>query len=327
MSYSLPQFWEHFNFSPEEIENQVSDKDGSYKGLRPEALYTSDEDLLKIFSYPDISGTFCDLGCGTGKAPLLYGYLFKDRKAYGLELEEARLKVGNHFKSLYPADNVFLMQVDLLTCDIPQVDTYFLYFPTGPVLDRILTKLYELKGHFRIIAIESHGDLLPRLDLENWLTLKEEIPLKSQRHYHSARVYLRNEQVRLKTLLPFTLSYEKKFLLISEEEWIGETEGLEWNKDLSFTLMLPPRTIQWSDVKKLVVLEDIDLKMHAAIRIRRLGMVEIQTQAKSYVGIIRKIITKPTFHLELSSGEKVEWDEILTITQDNKICYESFQHS
>jgi SAM-dependent methyltransferase len=327
MSYSLPPFWEHFEFDQNEVETCVSETSGSYKGLTHQALYTSEFDLLEIFSHPDIKGTFCDLGCGTGKAPLLYGYLFKGCKAIGLEFEEARLNVGRKFKRLYPAANVSLIHADLLTCNLPRADVYFLYFPTGPVLDRILTKLYESKIVFQLVVIESHGDLLPRLDLENWLTLKAEIPLRSQRHYPSARIYLRNNEVRSNSLLPFTLSFQKKFLLISEEEWIGETEGMEWTQNKSFTLIYPPRTMQWKDVKKLMVLEDIDLSMHAAIFIRRMGVVEVHTLKKIFEGIIRKIITKPTFHLELSSGEKVEWDEILTITQDNKICYESLRRS
>ncbi len=325
MKSSLPLNWEHFNSSHQETEKFISDRLGSYKNLGPEALYTSHEDLLRIFSHPLVTGSFMDLGCGHGKTALLYGHLFPERVSTGMEFEDERLKVGKVFKEKNNLQNVHLIHADLLNAPIPDADTYFLYFPTGPVLDRILNELYQSHRHFRLIAIESHGDLFPRLNLENWLTLLEEIPLAGVRHDPSARIYQRTDVRRSESLLPFTLSFGHFHLLIQDEKesWLGESFGMEWSGDDRFELLSPPRTIYWKNVKKMMVSGDLEKHLLLATQIRSKGEVVVTTDKARYQGFIRKILTQPTFRLEISSGEQVEWDKILTITQENLLCYDS----
>lgn len=323
MNSSLPQSWERFNSQHREIERSVSDQRGSCLGLSAEALYTTSDDLNRIFDDGLISGTFCDLGCGHGLAPLLYGERFPTRKAIGIEFEKARLDFGRGEAQKLHLENVSLIEGDLLSCNIPKADTYFLYFPTGPVLDRILTTLYELGSAFRLVVIESHGDLLPRIELENWLSLLKEIPLSSKRHYPNARIYERTLAQRDKRLFPFTLSYQEKFFVLTDEEWIGETYLMEWQKEEAFDLCYPPRTIHMSSVKKVLSKEELSAELKCCVEIRRRGEVNIKTSKSSFKGHIRKIITKPSFHLELSGGEKVEWSDITSISKGSELCYDS----
>jgi SAM-dependent methyltransferase len=325
MNSSLPAFWEHFSSRHKEIEDKVEIRSGSYQGLLEEALYTSDLDLLSLFESPFVQGTFCDLGCGTGKTALLYGSLYPKRKAIGIEFEAARLVVGETFKQQFSLNNVTLIHADLTTVDLPKAETYFLYFPTGPVLDRILSLLYQMAHHFNLCVIESHGDLIPRIELENWLSLLSEIPLASPRHYPFIKIYQKKSLIRDESLLPFNLTFQEKYLLISDqtEEWIGESLGMEWTEADRFELLTPPRTISWKSVKKLMDRRDLSPSVATAISIRRLGEVQIKTKTHTVCGFIRKIIVEPTFHLEISTGEKVEWEKILTITQGTTLCYES----
>jgi len=325
MKFSLPPNWQHFDNLLHELEEHVQHREGSYKGLLPEALYTSTKDLLAIFENTNVSGTFVDLGCGTGKSVLLYGSLFPDRKAVGIEFESARLGAGHRFKEEYNILNVSMLNKDLLTCDLPEGDTYLLYFPTGPVLDRIMCELYKRKSVFRLIIIESHGDLIQRIELENWIRLIDEVELESERHYPMARIYERSPVERDSSLLPFEYSFKEKFIVINDghEDWVGETYGMEWTSDDRFELKTPPRTIFWNCVKKLMTDRDIPHDLRTALEIRRLGEVMIKTHKSGYSGFIRKIIISPVFQVELSSGEKVEWNEILTITQGTHLCYVS----
>jgi SAM-dependent methyltransferase len=325
MKSFLPPSWELFNSQHEQFEENVNNQATSYRGLSFEALYTSDEDLLNLFNHSQVEGTFCDLGCGSGRAALFYGCLFPNRRAIGIELQKSRIDSGIAFAKTHEIQNVELIHADLMDVKIPLADTYFLYFPTGPVLDRVLSELYQTNYSFKLLVIESHGDLFERLSLENWLKLSAELPLTSPRHYPMARLYQKSPEPRNTSLLPFEISYRERFLVIqqNQEEWLGESMGLEWTHEDRFELKTPPRTIHWRDVKKVIRSEEIDSKYLKALHIRRLGEVKIQTLTHTTQGFIRKIIITPTFHLELSSGEKVEWEKILTISQDTQICYES----
>ncbi len=325
MSSSLPRYWEHFNPPHKEIEEEVTARSGSYQGLSSEALYTSRNDFLSIFRHPLIQGKLVDLGCGTGEGCLLYGSLFPERQAVGVDFEKARLFYGEKFRKKFKITNVELLHANLLTDSIPEGDLYFIYFPTGPVLDRILFELYQHQRNFYLIAIESHGDLLPRLGLENWLSLKDKIPLDQARHYPYACLYERNSQCRDSSLLPFELSFKRQFLLIRErnEVWIGDTYGLEWTLEDRFELLTPPRTIYWKNVIAVISKEDLSEEEAFATQLRQEGELEFQTVNGKTQGIIRKIIKTPTFRLEISTGEQVEWNEILTIKKGSHLCYVS----
>lgn len=328
MKSSLPLYWEHFNLPHGMIENNVKLREGSYQGLLQEALYTSREDFLTLFGHPLVQGTFIDLGCGAGEGCLLYGSLYPDRKSIGVEFEEARLNYGRDFREQFNLLNVDLQQADLLTSTIPSGDTYFLYFPTGMVLDRILSELYRSKSFFRLVVIESHGDLFPRLDLENWLTLKEELPLQSARHHSQARIYERNQLLRDDALNAFALSFKNKYLFIQDhdEVWIGESRGLTWTREDRFELLTPPRTVFWRNVNSWSNWDGLPPLQKLVVELRSEGELEIIGVNFKISGFIRKIIVHPTFHLEISTGEKVEWEKILTINKGSRLCYASSQY-
>lgn len=319
--------WEKlFSFDHQQIEQKIQPRFYNYQGLQVEALYTSLIDLEMILTDEAVSGTFVDLGAGVGRTCLMYGLLHPDRVAIGIESEAPRLEAGLKLKQQLALDNVELIKADLLHCPIPEAETYFLYFPTGPVLDRVLSELRHCGRQIKLVAIESHGDLLARLAKEHWLNCIKTIPLKSPRHYPEALVFSGQGKLCLNHANPHELSFRNKYLLIQDadnQEWVGESYGLEWEGKEQYHLLVPPRTVQWSQVKAVKSLTDFPPEIQQVLNLRRLGEMRINYLEQECNCHLRKIITSPSFKLEFSDGAQVEWGDIKSIHQGHFLCYES----
>jgi SAM-dependent methyltransferase len=318
MNSSSPPFWERFSAGLARAEAGVGERPGAYKGHSPAALYTSKEDLDVLLRHPLVRGTFADLGCGAGATVLFYAWLYPERRAVGVEFDPARVAFARELRRDLGVRNAEVIEADLLTADLPEADVYFLYFPTGPVLDRILEELHQRGQAFRLVAIESHGDLLPRLDLEPFLELSAEVPLAAPRHYPKARIYERRFVPRGPALAPFTLSFRDRYLVIAEgsDRWVGETRGLCWTADDRFELAVPPRTIRWRDVETVCDAGAFSPDVRRCLELRARGPVVIATRHREHRGELRKILLSPVFRLELSTGERVEWEHVITITPE-----------
>lgn len=317
-------FKELFQFDHKSIENEVRERPGHYKDLPPEALYTSFEDLANILGGPWVSGTWVDLGAGVGQSSLMYAYLYPDRKSIAIESDKARSDAGLKKRDSLGLLNCEFILDDLETCPLPDGETFFLYFPTGLVLDRILCELRHLKKFKRLIAIESHGDLLPRLKKESWLYPVGSIPLKTPRHFPEAMVYERVDAPA--EYGPHQISFLNKHLSILDQDlslWLGESRGLEWLQGNQYQLLYPPRTICWDQVQKIMNEEDLDELSYFLVKLRRLSPIVIHTLDKKLEGSIRKIVVSPSFKLELSSGELVEWKDIKSIKWRDELCFDS----
>lgn len=304
------------------IEKEVKDLPGSYRGLSQEALLTTSDDFLRIFKGLPQGETWVELGSGHGLGPILFGKTFNDKNAIGVEFELARYQASTGALENSTLSNVHFIHADLLTCHIPKGDFYFLYFPTGLVLDRILHHLGKQLETFYLVVIESHGDLLPRLRKEKWLSVHTEIPLSSARHYPHAVIF---KKCGRKEADLHDQSFQEKYLILSDEssEWIGETFGLEWIRENEYQLLIPPRTITEFQVKNVYDFEQIPVEFHSALLLRKLGILTIHCMTGVKQGHIRKIFISPSFKVELSSGEQVEWSEIKQIYWENTLCYDS----
>jgi hypothetical protein len=325
MTSSFHQFWDRFKLSFNQIENSVHQFENSYKGVSYEALYTSKEDLDSIFNDKNVFGTFVDLGCGQSQTVLYYALKFPDREALGIEFDKSRFDFAISIQRDFEIKNAHFENKDLLLCEIPLADTYFLYFPTGHVLDRLLTALYEGMSPFNLVLIESHGDLIKRIGLENWLKPIKEVKLSSKRHYPNAVIYKRLFLERDLSIKPFLFSYQQRYLLISENgvTWIGESYGMEWLSGSQFNLEVPPRTIFWENVKKLMFFENFDPLTKFALSLRSFNELTFSVNGSLFKASIRKIIIEPTFMIELSTGERLQWNEISSIFRGSELCYDS----
>lgn len=321
MKSSLTRFWESFK----DAETLVSDDPASYRGLSPEALCTDPEDILAIISDPLIQGDWIDLGSGYGHTVLTYAEKFPDRKAIGVEKELPRIEVARNISSDLGLSSEFI-QGDLLHCEIPDGKVYFLYFPQGHILDRILSVLMR-KPLITLVAIESHGDLFERLDREEWLHLSKTIQLKSQRHNQEARIYTSlGSTTTLAGLHEF--SFRNKIFLITQDNisWLGESFGL-YASGNSYMLNHPPRTVEEKDVVKIMTIDELNPAQKLLVKLWQFDDIQIMTKDKIISGALRKIIVLPAFSVELSCGERVEWERIQLIKQGQQVCYDSSHSS
>ncbi len=297
-------FRNHFN----EVEPRVAGLDGDYKGSSFEAIYTSSDDFATIFTALKNPGVMADLGAGMGQGCLIYSSLYPDLKSIAVEFSSPRLEAGILMAQSLGITNIEFQNKNLLTDDLPPADTYFLYFPTGIVLDRILSELYK-KDFFQLVVIESHGDLFPRLAKEERLECVQEIALKDKRHAGFAKVYK-------KRLNLHDFSFLRRYLTVRDqngEEWIGESFGLEWQSRNLFSLLTPPRTIDASQVLSVKFLHDFPPEIQRALEYRSHG-----TQLMG--SFIRKIFISPRFKLEISTGEQVEWSNSIDISMESSAC-------
>jgi SAM-dependent methyltransferase len=321
MKSSFNRPWESFkktlDFHHAQIEALVEKREDLNPGLSEAALYSSLEDLWNIFQSSRVQGKFVDLGCGIGLPTLLYGFHHPEREAVGVEFSQARLEVAQRHR----LKNTTFIRGDLLHCAIPRGDTYYFYFPTGPVLDRILFELRQLPYPVTLIVVESHGDLIPRFEKEDWLTVEEKIPLITPRHHSEAYLFKSHPEIRHRFSL-HDVSFQKKHLLI-DDEWLGESLGLEWQGEDLFNLKIPPRTIQEKQVSQIFEIDALTPAQRIAIEVRRLGELQIESESGFHLGFIRKIGFGERFYVELSSGEKLEWSRIKSISWEHQLCYES----
>lgn len=309
----------HYSGSFKETEEKVSDDPGSYKGIDPEALCTRPEDILSILSDPLVTGTWVDLGSGYGHTVMTYAEKFPDRKSVGVEKEEPRNEWAKALAREKELTCDFI-QGDLLTDDIPEGNTYFLYFPQGHVLDRILSFLSQRP--VTLVVIESHGDLFPRLEKEAWLKLEREIPLSSKRHNPLARIYRSTGEGKLHGLHQY--SFEEKFILFRDATglWWGDSFGLCAQGD-DYLLAHPPRTVKDSDVVKIMTKSELPPLVSFLISLRKLPDVSVTARGKVFHGPIRKILETPAFSVEFPGGERLQWSDIGRITQGSYLCYDS----
>ena len=307
----------------EGIEEKVSDQTGSYKGLTAEALLTSAEDFERIFrALPQIQ-TWVEPGSGQGLGPVLFAKLNPKAKSVGIEFELARYEASLTLKKTEALSNVTFIHGDLLTTELPPGDSYFLYFPTGMVLDKILHQLGQFTQKVRIVAIESHGDLLPRLRKETWLKEVLQIPLNGQRHSPNAVVF---EGTGPQTPSLHDVSFHERYLLIEDQNsslWLAESLGLEWIREEEYLLACPPRSVLASQVKAVLLFAEIEQKFRLALHLRRLGELQIESGRGTHTGVLRKIFVSPSFKVELSTGEQVEWSQIKKIFWENILCFDS----
>lgn len=318
MNYSSTQFQQIFDIA----ESLVSERETSYKGTSKEALLTSSEDFRTIFSYIKDCKSFLDLGCGHGVGVIEFAKMYSHAWSGGIDFESSRLEAGKKMALDEKLTNCHFIESDLLISEIPIVDAYFLYFPTGIILDRILDYLGNQDADFRIIAIESHGDLLQRLKKEKWLELEAEIPLRDKRHYPFAQIFKKCSQ-RGRDL--HSISFKNKFLTIRQDHrlWLADSFGLEWVRDDEFLLKTPPRTIKESDVLEVNDFEFLSTYLQKMIQLRQLGRLTIKTGSEELSGEIRKIFFSPKIELEISSAGNVNWESIEKIFTESSLCYDS----
>ena len=309
----MKDFLEELKINFDHLEKSVSSRPGSYFGLEQQALLTDVSDYFNIFSYFNHVTSYVEFGSAYGHGPLIFSRLYPSAQSIGIEFEEVRFKTATTLKNNFKIPNCEFILDDLAIAKIPAADLYFLYFPTGPILDRILFELSQMTHKFHLIVVESHSDLIPRLEKETWLTEAFEIPLVSPRHYSQAKVYASGG---LKLSSYFDFSFKEKYFMIRDSDhsiWIGDSLGLEWHSKDSLTLLNPPYTIHENQIQALVEFSSLNSSIQHLIKLRTVGEVKIESQQKHFQGFIRKIYIDPHLIIELSSGERIKYEDLSKI--------------
>ena len=187
-----------------------------------------------------------------------------------------------------------MKQADLFLEDLPRRHVTFIYLPTGPLLERVLSQLSD--GNL-IAAIESHGELFDRLDEQ--CELVDELEITAKRHHPKLRIYrFKSPSLDLKSKLrlkSFDSSYSQ--ILIEENDsllgpslWMADCYGLTITPDEHVETQFPPRRFKLTQVVKIVELINPKLIIE-----RRSGKW-------------RKIFIEPRAIVETPHGERIDID-------------------
>ncbi|WP_127713935.1 hypothetical protein [Halobacteriovorax sp. HLS] len=178
---------QYFNFLPSKIEAQLRpsiDQSSTYAGekLEDSALSTSWYDYYKmILLLEDNRKTMVDLGSAYSKGSILCHALGL-QSISSIEVIEQRVAYSKGILKELSLENSLIHHENALTMDLSQYDIYFIYQPVSNFLTSLLDKIC-LNTKKVIWAIESHGDLISRLELDTRLENESKLmDLNSPRH-------------------------------------------------------------------------------------------------------------------------------------------------
>ncbi|PIK16175.1 hypothetical protein [Halobacteriovorax sp. JY17] len=200
--------------------------------LREEALNTSWYDYFLLIQLSLKKGIrIIDIGSGYSKGSLL-SLVLGFTHFLSVELVPERIEWAiNKAHELGLCTESFII-ADILEIDLRSYDALFLYQPTGEFLTSFLNKVSKNSSQM-IWAIESHGDLIPRLDLDSRLFNKEVLTTFSSMRHDSNLYSYKIKNSPLTELLSFeSLLYQKKFIEIKAYNkiygnytWVSRTKG------------------------------------------------------------------------------------------------------
>jgi SAM-dependent methyltransferase len=308
------------------------------QGLTHEALFTSYHDVLGVMEWLYTQGarSWCDLGCGIGRTPLLWAWLYPEGRGVGVELVPERLEEARASARALPLSNTHWIEGDFASpsFELPAADAYYLYLSTGPSLDALLEKIKKRARPAWVVVVESHGDLKPRLNWESWWLVPHGQRFKLQSHRHDP--WLALYQVRpLHPGLQLERSWEGRSGLLPEELsrhpsplgyllgksfhrhwelvvaeagalWTLDTLGLSWHDSETLQGQSPPRQVKWraGEIGLRRLPEEAEYQRLA--HWRRTG-VALDYGAGSHQGKrvqMRKIYIAPELVVEFSDGAR-----------------------
>lgn len=237
----------------------------NYQDLTNEALSTSYFDYYKIFKFLGGGKTLIDLGAGFCRGTLLAHLLNENLRCISLEIDHSRIQPAKSFLSTRSKD---LIQGDIFGPSLPglqQADALFLYLPAGKLFYQILKHLLEGKRSLIIIAIESHGQLIPHLDLFPSLFKHKMVLAQTAVDRHDRNIYvyhfdpgadLTPREKQLLDICSATLTPNFEFRIQEEKgTWITSTENCELyiDKQIVYLETVKPRRLVSFDLFPLKI--------------------------------------------------------------------------
>ncbi|GAB4009852.1 MAG: hypothetical protein Fur0010_01320 [Bdellovibrio sp.] len=176
-----------------QLQNIYPDECYVGQDLTPEALYTNEQDSVEIIRQLQLkdSDRVLDVGSGIGHFIIPAANEFPGVHFTGVELVKERIELAKKISKHLALKNTTWIAANLNQIDLPRADVYFFYFSTGKAFSKIMEQLLKesFAREFKIVAIESHGDLIQNFIDRPWLSLAKKIPIISKRHNHEAYVF------------------------------------------------------------------------------------------------------------------------------------------
>jgi precorrin-6B methylase 2 len=277
----------------------------SYSGLDSRALLTSYRDYWAMIEKlnPHPTAHFFEPGAGYFRAFFLYSILYPELKYTGIEQVEDRVQTATQAAKELDLDTKDIQLGDALKMR-ESFDLMYLYLPSSPQTQQLIRKAKQRLGT-SIIAMESHGDLIPLLDGQrNSLKLTEIIHSESLRHREGIFVYQTSsfERDYADKLLEASQDVRKCFVIAeNDEEFLIPTKDSWFSiQDGYITSEYPLMEIQIKSITDVIVPEKELIPWHHL----RFSM---EPENK-----VRKIFTKPEPVIEFVIKGRVPLRELQT---------------
>ncbi len=276
------------------------------ENIDPFALNNSIFDFYQILKNLGDDITICDIGSANSLLSITANLFFPKVKIISIEPVASRMSEAIKLNEKLESNHEFYkMLFNEVTIEI-RYDYALIYFPTGKTLENILSKIMNSSNaKMGIMAIESHGDLINRLNQNGCLSLDKTVSkLISPRHDPLVHLYQYNQQaLRSKTdeVLEKLYDQEKSVIEIetNSKKWIGLTERsdvhFKQNQQFIINLKYPPRSVSSEDKFKFISIKEIDFETQVLLNL-----------IKYPFSIIRKIYPNDKI-FENSRGEIISY--------------------
>ena len=340
------QLDDFFNLQYTEIEKSLRVSSTIYpkesyieNDLECNALNNSYLDFYRIAQALEIKSneTFVDLGAGYCKAGLAIPLLNSEIKVTCLEFVKERIESAKNASLKLPHHSTQFIVQNLLeeNLELPTAKYYFIYLPNGKLLASLLKRLKKisLSSHFKLIVIESHGELVNRLKIEkSWLDSPIVI-LQSSLQRHDNNIYVFETKKQHQELsqhekeihkIEDVIYSTKHSEIIFKDFDHGDTHQYSWSAsslgaqlnflDVSFPsieLLYPPKIMPIDYIER--VNKDIKSVDYINIFNRRNNDHDFKismNQKEFNAGKLRKIILKKDIILEFSRIGRIPYSKI-----------------
>lgn len=268
------------------FEEGQSDLKHSYSGLDSRALLTSYRDYWSMMEElkPHPTSHFFEPGAGYFRAFFLYSILYPQLKYTGIEQVEDRVTTAIAAAKSLDLDDEGIQLGDAIKMR-ESFDIMYLYLPSSPLTQKLIKKAKARLGT-TIIAMESHGDLIPLLEGQrNSLKLTEIIQSESLRHRDGIFAYQVSSFLKdfADELLEVSEDGQKCFVISeNDEEYLIPTKDSWFSiQDGFITSEYPIMEIQIKSIVDVAVPEEELIPWHN-LRF-----------SKEPENKVRKIFTKP----------------------------------
>lgn len=297
--------------TPEKTQNSKGDEDDYYLGLDANALNTSVIDFINILKLMPQGSVIADIGSGHSLMSITANSIAAHLKIISIEpITQRLLKAQQYNEFCRGIHSFYPLHFEDIDNDL-FIDYLFLYLPGGILLENILSKILELKNYPKyILAIESHGELINRLDHFSYFQNKKILTrLVFPRLDQNCYIYEFNKNRDINSVDKFVKKFYTENFVIKLSDGIGEWIASTKEASLFFftfdsiliECVYPPRTIKI----KTAEISNLKLLATSSLPKRIVELVQkMQLQEKINEQFIRKIYIDKN-RCELSDGSLV----------------------